>query len=112
MPASPRPPCFARSRDTRPRLDNRGHPLFAEKVDATIGSDWRRGVVAAEPVLPAHLAGLCVYARGDPAVVHHIEVVTDNDWRGRERGAAPHRPDDAAVGDVAGPFGPNRKQRR
>ena len=42
------------------RCDHRRHAFFTLKVDPSVGEHRRRGVVAAQALLPADLAGLRV----------------------------------------------------
>src|SRR6185369_15597510 len=95
-----------------PRRDHDRFAFFTQKVNAAVGVDWRRRVVAAEPRTPEFLARLRVDARGDAVVADDVQLVTDKQRRRRPRNPAVELPNDLRLRYVAAPVEPHRQQRR
>src|SRR5688500_10204050 len=87
------------------RRNHRRDPFLAEEVDAAVGEDWRRRVIATHPLLPDKSAGFCIDAGQHAEIADDVQLVTDGQRRWREWRAAGHRPGNVRGGDIAGSAG-------
>ena len=103
---------LARARNVRAWCDDRRDALFREEVDAAVCEDGRGGKRTVEPLLPENGSGLGIDTARDAVIAHDVQLIGDEQRRGRQRRAALERPRDMAVRHVARPIGPHRHDRR
>ena len=86
-----------------PGRHHRHVPVFVDDIDVALDGHRARIIIAAcrQPFLKGQLAGACVETGQDPAALHRIEIVADDERRGNVGGRTVVAPGHMRARDVA-----------